>query len=137
MARRVATAGAGDESPTALADDGLVPLRDLVTIVRSKNAGPFRLTLDMLFKDEATYRRVKSSGVITRERIAELYGVEADQVTTFVEFDPGRAIKATLIRPVSSGSVGDGDVYGAQQHAPLLDIRIPMGGDDNADGSSS
>jgi hypothetical protein len=104
----------------------LVPLRDLVTIVRSKNAGPFRITLDMLFKDEATYRHVKATRAITAELIARLYRIPADHVTNFVEFDPGRAIKATFVRPVSSGSVGDGDVYGAQQHAPLLDILIPM-----------
>jgi len=26
---------------------------------------------------------------------------------------------------VDSGSIGETDVYGAQQHAPLLDIKIP------------
>jgi hypothetical protein len=130
VARGVAPEGEGSERPTPATDDErLVPLRDLVTIVRSKNAGPFRLTLDMLFKDEATYRLVKASGVITLERIAQLYGIRPDQITTFVEFDPGRAIKATFVRPLSSGSIGDGDVYGAQQHAPLLDLLIPMGAD--------
>jgi hypothetical protein len=133
MARGIAPAGAGNERPTPPTDNSrLVPLGDLVTIVRSKNAGPFRITLDMLFKDEATYRHVKASGVINPELIARLYGIRPDQVTTFVEFDPGRAIKATFVRPLSSGSVGDGDVYGAQQHAPLLDIRIPMDADPGA-----
>ena len=103
-----------------------VPLRDLVAVVRSKNAGPFRLTLDMLFKDERTYRQVKDSRAITPALIARLYHVREDQITDFVEFDAGRAIKATLVRPVSSGADGDTDVYGAQQHAPLLTIQIPM-----------
>jgi len=127
MARRVAPTGAWAAAPTSQGDDRrLVPLRDLVTIVRSKNAGPFRLTLDILFKDEATYRYVKANRLITPEFIAQLYGIGRDRITAFVEFDPGRAIKATFIRRVSSGSVGDSDVYGAQQHAPLLDICIPM-----------
>ena len=106
-------------------DEDAVPLRDLVAIVRSKNAGPFRLTLDILFADEGVFRRVSRSGLITAESIASLYRIPVQQVTNFVIFDPGRAIKATLMRSVSSGSVGDGDVYGAQQHAPLLDIRLP------------
>jgi hypothetical protein len=106
-----------------------VPLRDLVTIVRSKNAGPFRITLDLLFKDEATYRRVTTSRAITPGLVAHLYGINPERITNFVEFDPGRAIKVTLVRPISSGNVGDGDVYGAQQHAPLLDIEIPMDDD--------
>jgi Domain of unknown function (DUF4387) len=100
-------------------------VRDVAAVVRSKNAGPFRLTVDILFKDEATYRRVKASKTITPELIARLYGLRPDQITDFVEFDPGLAIKATFPRPVSSGAVGDTDVYGAQQHAPLLDIPIP------------
>jgi Domain of unknown function (DUF4387) len=102
------------------------PLRDLVTVVRSKNAGPFRLTLDILFKDEATYRHVKASRAITPRLIAHLYHLREDQITDFVEFDPGRAIKATFVRPVGSGAAGDTDVYGAQQHAPLLTIEILM-----------
>jgi hypothetical protein len=127
MARRVAPTGTGKPDATPSGDPRrLVPLRDLVTIVRSKNAGPFRLTLDILFKDEATYRYVKANGLITPELIAQLYGIGRDQITAFVEFDPGRAIKATFIRRISSGSIGDSDVYGAQQHAPLLDISIPM-----------
>ena len=101
-------------------------VRDLAAVVRSKNAGPFRLTVDILFRDAATYRRVKASRAITPELIAQLYGLRPDQITDFVEFDPGLAIKATFPRPVSSGTVGDTDVYGAQQHAPLLDIVIPL-----------
>ena len=27
------------------------------------------------------------------------------------------------------GAIGDSDVYGAQQHVPLLDIAIPWGAD--------
>jgi uncharacterized protein DUF4387 len=103
-----------------------VRVRDVAAVVRSKNAGPFRLTVDILFKDDATYRRVKASKAITPELIARLYGLRVDQITDFVEFDPGRAIKATFPRPVSSGAFGDTDVYGAQQHAPLLDIEIPL-----------
>jgi uncharacterized protein DUF4387 len=102
------------------------PLRELVAVVRSKNAGPFRLTLDILFKDEATYQYVKASGLITPALIASLYRLPEGKVTNFVEFDPGNAIKATIVRPVGSGGLGDTDVYGAQQHAPLLDIQIPM-----------
>jgi hypothetical protein len=102
------------------------PLRELVEVIRSKNAGPFRLTLDILFKDFPTYQAVKVSKAITPALIARLYHVRDDQITDFVEFDPGKAIKATLVRPVSSGAPGDTDIYGAQQHAPLLTIAIPL-----------
>jgi hypothetical protein len=100
-------------------------LGDLAYIVRSKNAGPFRLTLDVLFADEETYRRVRDSGAIDRDVVARLYRIAPEEVTDLVWFDPGRALKASLVRPVPQGSVGDGDIYGAQQHAPLLDVEVP------------
>ena len=40
-------------------------------------------------------------------------------------FDPARAFKLTLRRNWAQGSVGERDTFGAQQHAPLLDIMIP------------
>ena len=44
----------------------------------------------------------------------------------FTPYPAGRAFKATLPRLVPAGEIGDTDVYGAQQHAPLLDIDIPV-----------
>ncbi len=100
-------------------------LRDLAAVVRSKNAKPFRLTFDVIFDDAAAYQKVKAARVLTRERIADLYAVPPDQVLSLYEFDPGLAIKFTLRRPLPQGAPGDSDVYGCQQHAPLLDVEVP------------
>jgi hypothetical protein len=101
-----------------------VPLVSLAQFVRSKNAGPFRLTLDIVFRQKHDYELVRDSGVISPEAIAGLYGIDVDDITDFVTFDPGKAIKITMKRRVSSGAPGDTDVYGAQQHAPLLSIMV-------------
>ena len=103
-----------------------VNIREVAQVVRSKNAGPFRLTLDILFKDRQAYEQVKVGGEITAATIAGLYGLSADRVTDFVWFDPGKALKATLVRPVSSGAPRDTDIYGAQQHAPLLALTVTL-----------
>jgi hypothetical protein len=100
-------------------------LGDLAQVVRSKNAKPFRLTFDVIFDDPAVYARVKAAKVLTREGIAGLYGIAPSQILSLHEFDPGLAIKFTLRRHVAQGSPGDTDVYGCQQHAPLLDVQIP------------
>ena len=100
-------------------------LGDLAQVVRSKNAKPFRLTFDVIFDDPAVYRRVKAAKVLTRERIAELYAIHPDQILSLHEFDAGLAIKFTFRRPVPQGAPGDSDVYGCQQHAPLLDVEVP------------
>jgi len=103
-----------------------VPIIDLVKVIRSKNAGPFELTFDIIFKNKKIYEKVKKRKIITKELIASLYQITIEKVLYFVEFDPANAIKATIVRPVDSGSIGETDVYGAQQHAPLLDIKIPF-----------
>lgn len=102
-----------------------VPLHRLAKTIRSKNAGPFFYTFDVIFEDRVTYEKVKRTGVLTPELVRQLFGLTRDQITNFVEYDPGNAIKITVRRHVSSGDLGDGDVYGCQQYVPLLDIAIP------------
>lgn len=98
-------------------------LEDLVIALRSKNAGPCLLTLDLMFPDPAPMRRVEAQLERIRLQVAALYRVEPDQVQAHV-FPPALAIKFTLPRSRVSGDVGDCDVYGAQQHAPMLGITI-------------
>jgi hypothetical protein len=98
-------------------------LSDLAQVIRSKNAGPRRLTLDLMFASETDYRRVAQSPALSRERIGALYGLSPDDVSV-IPYPVGRAIKIVLARPIMAGDPGDRDVYGAQQHAPMLDIEI-------------
>jgi hypothetical protein len=105
---------------------GAIRLYDLAKVLRSKNAGPFELTLDIIFDDEERYQTVKRSGVIDRELVCRLYRVRPEDVHHLVYFDAALAIKITIKRPIDSGGVGDTDVYGAQQHAPLIDVMIPI-----------
>lgn len=100
-------------------------LSDLARIVRSKNAGPFEVTLDMIFPDRATYERVKATGYFTRERMAALYRVPVEDMYEVVFFDPALAVKVTMARQRPQGSIGESDTYGAQQHAPLLTVSLP------------
>jgi hypothetical protein len=100
-------------------------LGDLAQLVRSKNAGPFALTFDILFADPTLYGRVKAAGVIGPALFARLYGVSPDRVT-FATYDAALAFKATIPRPVPSGDPADTDVYGGQQFVPILDVEIPL-----------
>lgn len=100
---------------------------DLATIVRSKNAGPFRLTLDAFFPSEEAYRRVVSTDAISSARIATAYGIDESAVIGIYELDRIEAVKVSIERPVPAGSVADSDVYGAQQHRPLVTLELPDG----------
>ena len=100
------------------------PLKDLAKVIRSKNSGPFEITLDVIFDDETIYRRVQQSGALNEATLAALYGVQASDVIVCMFFDPARAFKMTLRRNWSQGSIGERDIFGAQQYAPLLDILV-------------
>ena len=100
-------------------------LKDLAKTIRSKNAGVNKITFDIIFRDREPYERVKRAGVLTRETMATLYRIPVERISDFVEYDPGYAIKFTLYRLRPSGSAGDGDIFGAQQYAPLLDVQVP------------
>lgn len=103
----------------------MVKLKDIAKACKSKNAGPFEITLDIMFDDAALFEKVRATGVINVELIAKLYGVAPSDVL-FNEYAPALAWKATLPRRIASGAIGDTDIYGAQQHAPLLDIEVPI-----------
>ena len=98
----------------------MTTLSDLARVVRSKNTSPFTYSLDIMFRDEADYLRFKSLQLVNAALVARLYGLAEGQVLDVIYFDPALAIKICLPREVSSGAPGDRDVYGAQQHAPLL-----------------
>jgi hypothetical protein len=100
-------------------------LAEIAKVIRSKNAGPFEITFDIIFANRADYDAVRASGVITPELIARIYGLATQQILTFVWFDVANAIKFTLPRPRPQGSIGETDMHGAQQHAPLMEIVVP------------
>ncbi|WP_042377994.1 DUF4387 domain-containing protein [Streptacidiphilus melanogenes] len=102
------------------------PLTDLADVVRSKNAGPYELTLDVIFSTREQYELVKRDRLISRQVVAELYGLPVADVGEPIFYDPARAVKVNLRRPLPSGNVGETDVYGAQQHGPLLALRLPL-----------
>jgi hypothetical protein len=101
-----------------------VKLAECASLIRSKNAGPFMLTFDIMFADAAPYEHVKRTGVLTAETFATLYGVRSDQVRAFT-CDQALAFKFSIPRPRVQGDFGDGDLHGGQQYAPLLDIEVP------------
>jgi hypothetical protein len=99
-------------------------LGELASVVRSKNAGPFLLTFDVLLPDTETFERLRASGRLTRETVAHAYGVSPNEILEFDYYPFAGAVKFSLRRPVPSGAPDDTDVYGAQQHVPLMDIDV-------------
>lgn len=103
-----------------------VCLKDIANVIRSKNAGPFELTLDVLLKDAEMFEKLKAADIINKKMIAGLYQIPETDVISIVYFPNAKAIKATIVRPLPSGALGERDVYGAQQHAPLVNFTFDI-----------
>lgn len=102
----------------------MATLADVAKIVRSKNAGPFLVTFDIMFKDEATFQWVRRCNCLNRDVIARLYQVRPEEVM-FFEYPAAFAFKATIPRDVASGDPRDRDIYAAQQHILVANIEVP------------
>jgi hypothetical protein len=99
-------------------------LGDIAAVVRSKNAGPFWITLDVFFRTNEDFDRVRDSGVLTAEKIGELYGVDPAVVKRF-DLPEIKAMKFSMPRAVVAGSFEDRDLHAGQQHVPLALLPIP------------
>ena len=96
-------------------------------VIRSKNSGPFELTFDIIFKDVAHFEAFAKAKVMTPAVFANLYGIDVASVKSVIAFPPAKAVKITIIRPMSSGALGERDIYGAQQHGLLLGFEYTIG----------
>jgi len=99
-------------------------LGTLSKLMRSKNAGPFELTIDVMFDDRATYDRVIASNALSDKAVGDLLGIERQLVKVY-HYEPANTIKVTVPRPVSVGDPADSDLFGGQVFGPLVDVDIP------------
>jgi len=99
-------------------------LNDIAVILRSKNAGPLSVTMDLIFKDKKDFLRVKNSNTLTQQAVGKAYGISSKMVD-IVYYDIVNSIKITIPRRTISGNIDDDDVYGCQQQLPLANILIP------------
>jgi hypothetical protein len=107
-----------------MSDASISRLRDVAAFIRSKNAGPFHLTIDVFFTDAAVCDQVLFAGILSPDAVARLYPVDPADIRT-IHVPQANAIKVTLPRPYAAGDIGDRDVAGGQQFAPLLDLEVP------------
>ena len=99
-------------------------LGDLAQLVRTKNAGPFWLTIDVFFHNHTDYTRATNAAILTAQTLAERYRVDATTVRLY-HLPAINVIKASFPRPTTQGSFTDRDIHAGQQHVPLLALPIP------------
>lgn len=92
-------------------------LGDLVLKVRSKNAGPFWVTIDIFCDRSEIFQQVRDN--LPTCAVAELYQVPEQLLKRF-DIEDLRVVKFSIPRPVVQGSAADRDMHGAQ-YAALLE----------------
>lgn len=92
-------------------------LGDLVLKVRSKNAGPFWVTIDVFCGRPEVFAQVRDG--LCNAAVAALYDVPETQLKRF-DIQDLRVVKFSFPRPVVQGSALDRDMHGAQ-YASLLE----------------
>ena len=101
----------------------MTKLMDLAAVLRSKNAGPLWLTLDVMFDSPEAYQQALHAESMTPQVIAALYGVNRADVS-IIPYPIVQSIKVTLPRQCVSGDIEETDVYGCQQHLPLASLTV-------------
>lgn len=100
-------------------------LMDYTKMLRSKNAGPLWLTMDLSFADKSTLMKLLQSRVLNTATIASLYGVPEEHVK-IIPYPVVNAIKITVPRCHPSGALEDDDIYGCQQHMRLANLEVNL-----------
>jgi hypothetical protein len=99
-------------------------LYDVAAVIRSKNAGPFTLTIDLFFPDEAQYAAARDSALLTVDGVAAAYAVPPDQVKGVWWDDRILAAKVSLVRWSSCSDPFCSDLFGAHLHTPLAQAEL-------------
>ena len=101
----------------------MATVQDLAQYVRSKNAGPFWVTMEIFCDNDESYQKIKFSPNVTRETVAKLYGVEAQAMKKF-DIDSIRVVKFSYPRPNPSGHRYENDMHSGQQYIRLAELEV-------------
>ena len=93
------------------------PALDRIRVLRSKNAGPFAWTFDVVFREHGDF--IKATRALTPAAVARVYAVPVADVLSTNTIESLNAIKVSLRRPRPAGHPGDSDCYGMNQEEPL------------------
>ncbi len=91
--------------------------------VRSKNAGPFWVTVDIFCGEKDVFEKLSASTSITKEKVAEVYGVKSEEVKIF--YIPNlNVIKISYPRVMPQGQKYERDMHAGQQYIQIAELDV-------------
>ena len=98
-------------------------LVDVCEAIRSKNAGPFWITVDLFFKGREEFERYAGHEALGTQALARIYDVDPSMVKHF-PVERLHMLKVSYPRPLPQGGITERDMHGGQQFVRLLDIEL-------------
>ena len=99
----------------------MAELGDKVDKIRSKNAGPFWVTIDIFCGTTDRFNWLRDA--LPPNRVAALYAIDPTALKRF-EMPILNAVKYSFPRPVPQGAPDDRDQHGAQYAVLLQELEI-------------
>ena len=98
-------------------------LEDVCHQIRSKNAGPFWISVDLFFRDRAEFDRYAGVKELQPENLGPLFGVRPDQVGCYPVPDLA-VLKISYPRRDPQGGMIERDLHGGQQYIRIVDLEL-------------
>src|SRR5699024_8621239 len=99
----------------------MAQLKEVAKSIRSKNAGPFWMTIDVFSDKKSSYERLKKSNNLTKEVIGKLYGIEPKEIKIFY-VDSLYSIKISFPKVPPQGYKYEKDMHSGQQFVRMLSL---------------
>ncbi|MEM6761223.1 MAG: DUF4387 family protein [Pseudomonadota bacterium] len=96
-------------------------VRDVVEKVRSKNAGPFWVTVDIFCGSTEAFERVQRG--LKTQAVAAAFDTPEQLLKRF-DIDSLNVVKISVPRPSVQGTVSDRDMHGAGWAALVAEMEI-------------
>lgn len=98
-------------------------LSDVSRHVRSKQAGPFWVTIDIWFDGEENFQRYRDSQGLSPDVFASLFGTDPALVKK-IPVPELHLVKISYPRATPQGGVVERDMHSGQQYVRLLDVEL-------------
>lgn len=98
-------------------------LEDVCHQIRSKNAGPFWISVDLFFRDGEAFDRYAGAKELQPQHLAALFGVRPDQVKCYLVPDLA-VLKISYPRRDPQGGMIERDLHGGQQYVRIVDLAL-------------
>jgi hypothetical protein len=99
-------------------------MRDVAKVLRSKNAGPFLVTIDVMFDSIDDFELVQSSNALGADKIARAYGIAEEDVKGPYFQREALGAKVTVPKIVSAQDPFCPDLMGCNEHLPVAGLRV-------------